>query len=148
MAMNRCLFQHLHWKSSVNATIGTVEMLLSPCAKQSLNSIEKIQPKMMIATFNGNSTTAIICCYSPTDASDKTDLNTFYNELSSLVRRVPKHNVLIIGGNMNAQIGKNVNNKFSLNNSSNRNGEHLPNFIIENRLTCLKTKFQKRKGKL
>ena len=25
----------------------------------------------------------------------------------------PKHNVLIIGGDMNAKIGKNVNNKFS-----------------------------------
>ena len=44
---------------------------------------------------------------------------------------------------MNAQIGKNVNHKFSLHNSSNRNREHL-----KNRLTCLITKFQKRKGKL
>ena len=48
---------------------------------------------------------------------------------------------------MNAQIGKNV-NKLSLHNSSNRNGQHLMGFIIENRLTCLNTKFQKRKGKL
>ena len=46
---------------------------------------------------------------------------------------------------MNAQIGKNVNNKFSL---SNRNGEHLTDFTLENRLTCLNTEFQKRKGKL
>ena len=38
-----------------------------------------------------------------------------------LVRSFSKHNVLIIGGDMNAQIGKNVNNKFSLHNPSNRN---------------------------
>ena len=56
--------------------------------------------------------------------------------------------VLIIGGDMNAQIGKNINNKFSLHNLSNRNGEHLTDFTLENRLTCLGTKFQKRKGKL
>ena len=49
--------------------------------------------------------------------------------------------------NTNAQIGKNVNHKFSLHNLSNRNGEHLTDFMLENRLTCLITKFQKRKGK-
>ena len=48
---------------------------------------------------------------------------------------------------MNAQIGKNVNYKFSLNNSSNRNGEYLTDFTLENRLTSLDTKFQKRKRK-
>ena len=48
----------------------------------------------------------------------------------------------------NAQIGKNVNQKFSLHNSSNRNGEHLKEFTLENRLTCLNTKFQKREWKL
>ena len=49
---------------------------------------------------------------------------------------------------MNAQIGKNVNHKFILHNLSNRNGQHLTDFTLENRLTCLNTKFQKRKGKL
>ena len=42
------------------------------------------------------------------------DLIVFYNELTSLVRSILKHSVLIIGGDMNAQIGKNVNNKFNL----------------------------------
>ena len=31
---------------------------------------------------------------------------TFYEELASLVRSIPKHNLLVIGGDMNAQIGK------------------------------------------
>ena len=30
------------------------------------------------------------------------------------VHNIPKHNVLIIGADMNAQIGNNINNKFSL----------------------------------
>ena len=80
--------------------------------------------------------------------SDETDLSAFYNELSSIVRSILKHNVLIIGGDMNVPIGKNINNKFSLHNSSNRNEEHLTDFKLENRLTCLNTKLQKRKGKL
>ena len=49
---------------------------------------------------------------------------------------------------MNVQIGKNVNHKFSLHNSSNRNGQHLTDFMLENRLTCLNTNFQKKEGKL
>ena len=57
-------------------------------------------------------------CYSPTNARDETDLDIFNNEQSSLFQSVPKHNVLIRGGDMNAQIGKKVNNKFSLYNSS------------------------------
>ena len=132
-------------KNSVNATIGGEGMLIGPRALKSLNSIEKIQPRMMVATFNGNPSSIIISCNNPTNVSEETDFIAFYNELSSLVRSILKHNVLVIGGDMNAQIGKNVNHKFSLHNSSNRNGEHLKDFTRE---TCLDTKFQKRKGKL
>ena len=49
---------------------------------------------------------------------------------------------------MNAQIRKNRNNKYSLHNTSNRNGQHLTDFMIENWLTCLNTNYQKREGKL
>ena len=57
---------------------------------------------MMVATFNGNPYATIISCDSPTKVSEETDLITFYNELSSLVRTILKHNVLVIGGDMNA----------------------------------------------
>ena len=60
---------------------------------------------MMLATSNYNPSTTIIC-HSPTNASGDSDLIIFYNELSSLVRSIPKYKVLIIGGDMNAQIGK------------------------------------------
>ena len=103
---------------------------------------------MMVATFNGNSSITIVSCYSPTNASDETDFIILYNELSSLDRSIPKHNVLIIGGDMNSQIGKDKNNKYCLHNSSNRNGEHLAELSLENRLTYLNTKFQKRIGNL
>ena len=127
--------------------MGGVGMLIGPRARKSLNNIEKIQPRMMVATFNGNPSATIIC-YSPINVSEETDLITFYNELSSFVRSIPKHNVLVISGDMNAQIGKIVSHKFSLHKSSNRNGEHLTDFMRENRLTCLNIKFQKRKGNL
>ena len=94
-------------ENSVNATVGGVGMLIGPRALKTLNSIERIQSRMMAATFNGNPRVTIISCYSPTNVSEETELVAFYNEPSSLVRSIPKHNVLVIGGDMNAQIGKN-----------------------------------------
>ena len=123
-------------------------MLIWPRALKTLNSIERIQARMMSATFNGNHRATIISCYSPTNVCEETELVTFYDELSSLVRSIPKHNLLIIGGDMNAQIEKNRNNKYSLHNTSNRNGQHQTDFVIENRLTCLNTNYKKREGKL
>ena len=134
-------------ENSINAMVG-VGILLGPRELKSLYSIERIQPRMMVVTFNGNPKATIISCYSPTNVSEETELVTFYDELSSLVHSIPKHNLLVISGDMNAQIGKNGNNKYSLHNTSNRNGQHLTDFMIENRLTCLNTNFQKRKGKL
>ena len=128
--------------------IGGVGMLIGPRALKSLNSIEKLQLMMMGATFKGNPSPTIISCYSLTNVSEETDLIAFYNKLSSLVWSISKYNILVTGGDMNVQIGKNVNCKFSLHNLSNRNGEHLTDFMQENRLTYLYTKFQKRKGKL
>ena len=136
------------WKNSVNDAVGGVGLLIGPRALKTLNSIEKIQPRMMVATFNGNPRATIVSCYSPTNISEENEIVTFYDELSSLVRSTPKHNMLVIGGDMNAQIGKNGNNKYSLHNTSNRNGQHLTDFMIENRLACLNTNYQKREGKL
>ena len=103
---------------------------------KSLNSIEKIQHRIMVTTFDSNPNATMISCYSPTNVSEETNLIAFYNKLSSLVCSIPKHNVFVIGGDMNAQIGKKVNHKFSLHNSSNRNTEHLTDFTRENRLSC------------
>ena len=133
------------WKNSVNAAVGGVGLLIGPRALKTLNSVEKIQPRMMAATFNGNPRATIISCYSPTNVSEETELVTFYDELSSLVRSIPKQHVSHCG-DMNAQIGKNGNNKYSLHNRSNRNGQHLTDFMIENRLACLNTNYQKKEG--
>ena len=120
-------------------------MLIGPQTLKSLNSIEKIHQRMMVATFNGNPR-AIIICYSPTNESEETELIIFYDEISSHVISIPKHNVLVIGRDMNAQIGKNGNHEYSLHNLSNRNCQHLTDFTTENRLTCLNTNFKKKKG--
>ena len=120
------------WKNSVNAKVGGLGILIWPRALKTLNSIERIQPRMLTATFNGNPRATIISCYSPSNVSEETKLVAFYDELSSLVHSNAKHNMLVIGGDMNAQIGKNGNNKYRLHNTSNRNGQVLTDFMIKN----------------
>ena len=85
----------------------------------------------MVATFNGDPSATIISCYSPTNVSEEIELLAFYDKLSSLVRCIPKHNVFVIGGDVNAQIGKRGNCKFSQHNLSNRNGQHVTDLTIK-----------------
>ena len=59
------------WKNSVNASVGGVGMLIRPRVLKTLNSIERIQPRMIAATFNGNPKATIISCYSPTMLAEK-----------------------------------------------------------------------------
>ena len=51
------------WKNSVNTAMGGVGMLTGPRALESLNSIKKIQSRMMVAMFNDNPSITIISCY-------------------------------------------------------------------------------------
>ena len=49
---------------------------------------------------------------------------------------------------MNAQISKNKTTKYFLHYPSNRNGQYVAEFSLEDRLIRLNTKFQKKKGKI
>ena len=74
---------------------------------------------------------------SPTNARNESDIPNFY-KLSSLVWDIPKHNILIIGGNMNAQIN------FVYTNTKSK---CLAGFTLENSLSYPNTKFPRREGK-
>ena len=83
-------------KGSKNATIRGVGILLSPKSYQALNKIESINARTLIASFNGNPSTTVICCYSPTNTSDEDDVKDFYYDLTELAKAIPKHNLIAI----------------------------------------------------
>ena len=76
-----------------------------------------------VCYFNGNPYLTIISCYSQTSAHDETDITISYNELFFLSRRIPKHNVLIIGRAIHFQIWKDGNNTFCQSTFPRRNSE-------------------------
>ena len=135
-------------KASNNSTIRGVGMLLSPNAYKALNAIENITPRIIVATFNGNPAITVISCYSPTNVASKEDKDTFYAELTELTKSIPKHNVILIGGDMNARIGKKDAKGSVYNRATNENGQHLLDYIQECNLKALNTAFTKRAGKL
>ena len=89
-------------KNMGNSTIGGVGKLLGPHTTKSLNSFEKITTQILVATIHGNPEPTLISCYCPTNIVDEQEVMDFYDDLSSLIRSVPKHNVLITGGDLNA----------------------------------------------
>ena len=66
----------------------------------------------------------------PTYVSDEMDIITFYNELCSFAQQIHKHNMLIIKGDMNAQIDKDGSYKFGLQNQPIINGKYLTDFLL------------------
>ena len=120
-------------KALNNTTIRGAGMLLSPKAYKSLNSVETIRRRTMIASFNGNPAVTIISCYNP-NVSDEEDKDEFYTKLTTIARSIPKHNILLVGGDMNAKIGKRDVMGSVYNDTTNGNGQRLLDYMQDCRL--------------
>ena len=76
-------------KATNSSTIRGVGLLLRPKAHKALNLVETINPRTLIATFNGNPAVTVILYYSHTNVSNVDDREEFYAELSELTKAVP-----------------------------------------------------------
>ena len=125
------------WKNFVNATIGGVGMLIGTPALKLLNSIGKIQSRMMVATFNNNTRATILV--------KKTDY--IASMMSYPLLFVASQNIPFSWW-VDTWMFKLIKTKTT--NSANttrlnRNGQHLTVFMLKTRLTCLNKK-KNRKG--
>ena len=134
-------------KNSSNSSVGGVGFLLSPRASDNLLDVEPISSRIMVLTLKGNPKTTVICVYSPHNSSSEEDLVDFYTTLRSTVEQVPLHNLLIIAGDLNAKLGP-ADARYTYNTQTNRNGEHLVDFMEEFNLFPSNTNFMKPKGQL
>ena len=131
------------WRNDVNASVGGVGIMINKRASNVLSEVIKWNERIIIATFEGNPQTTIIVHYSPVEADDKAE--QYYNQLSSAVKQVPKH-ILIVLGDFNAQLDKNL-AKYSYHENSNANGKLVNNFIQECKLFVTNAYFQKKPAK-
>ena len=120
---------------------------MSPFAKKSLSSITRESSRILKATFSGNPECTIIITYSPSNVADEEVVKEFYNELDVVTKYIPSHNFLGVIGDFSARLGKDI-AAFTYHESTNRNGELLHNFALENNLLVTNTRFRKKEPKL
>lgn len=83
-----------------------VGFMLTKKAKKSLLEWNPISARVISARFDTRfQKTTFIQVYAPTNTADEDDKNDFYNLLQSVVDAVPKRDILIILGDLNAKVG-------------------------------------------
>ena len=134
-------------KALNNSTVRGVGMLLNPKAYKSLNGVETISPRTMIASFNEDLAATIISCYSRTNVSDEEDIDQFHFDVTTAARSIPKHSIILVEGDMNARLGKKdarcgkKDTRCSVyNDVTNENGKRLLDYMQECRLKSLNTR--------
>lgn len=135
------------WKNSQKAATGGVGFLISSRALKSCYSIISHNDRTIEITLHGNPMTTVICCYSPHNELPEEDVAQFYQELSTIIYAIPAHNLLIIGGDLNAQLGPS-DALFTCADDTNRNGKHMKDFMEQHNLIATNTRFQNTKSKL
>ena len=136
-------------KNDANTSRGGIGKLLSPSAFQCLSQVQKVNSRIMTATFSGNPQVTIICCYSLTNADSEEVKQELYDSLETITRNDPTHNVTIVGGDMNAKLSLEHTMQHSVfNDEINFNGHKLLDLLTECQLIVLNMCFNKHKGKL
>ena len=84
-----------------------VGFLMTPQARKSLMSWNSISERIITARFQSKvRNITIIQCYAPTDTKSAAVKDAFYSELSASYKNVPKGDIIIVMGDMNASVGE------------------------------------------
>ena len=102
-----------------------------------IKSTLKISHRTILINFDSNPALSIICTHAPTDNRNLTEAGSiivqdYYDELSTTIGNLPKHNILFVVGDFNARIGYDRHitspqliGKHTLHQQTNENGEKL-----------------------
>ena len=92
--------------SGRNEHTAGVAIIISKKNKKSLLEWNPIDDRIITARFNSKYTKiTVIQCYAPTNPSPVEDKDRFYEVLQKTIDKVPKHDVLIVMGDLNAKVG-------------------------------------------
>lgn len=83
-------------RNTIGASQGGVGFILNEQAQKSLTKAQIISSRICALEFQGNLKTTILSCYSPTNVSPQSEVESFYNDLNRFRDTVPPDNFLII----------------------------------------------------
>ena len=135
------------YKNSINATVGGVGFLLSPWAQKCYIDHTIVSKNIMSVSFTSNPIVHVITCHAPHSGTTDDEIASFYEDLTDHVDTIPTHDLIVIAGDLNAHIGRDKANQNAYYPSTNRNGQLLLDFALENSFTIGALKFNKRRTK-
>jgi endonuclease/exonuclease/phosphatase family metal-dependent hydrolase len=156
--------QELRWKGvgQINKTKYTLLQLQSPQKtgqlgtgfmirneiKKNILSFEPYNERLCKLRIKGKfNNLSIISVNAPTEEKSDEEKEKFYEDLQIVLNKIPKHDIVIILGDLNAKIGKeevyqNVAGKHMLHETSNRNGEWVCEYATANNMKIMSTYYQ------
>ena len=131
---------------------GGIGLFIERSITKSLQSVTKVCDRIIIATLDGNPQTTIVAVYAPTNAASDEDKESFYKQLYDVLTPIPVHNIVIVLGDFNARIGRDLHESnprvYAYHQRTNENGKLLRDLIENNNLRPAFTKFQHHPGRL
>ena len=115
-----------------------VGLILDREAGKCLMEWEPINHRIIRARFFSRFTkTTVVQCYAPIEDAEETEKDEFYAQLQGVLQTVPKHDVLLVMGDLNAKVGSdNAGLEHCIGRhglgTRNGNGERLLEFCVEN----------------
>lgn len=125
-----------------------VALLLTPEVAQALLSWDSVSLRLLTTRFNSKGRkVAVIQCYAPTNAAVTKETMTFYDQLQAVMYKLPKRDLKILIGDLNAKVGAdNTNRELIMGKHGvgvqHENGELLTEFCTFNDLVIGGTVFQ------
>ena len=86
-----------------------VGALISPSASKAMVGSEAVTDRILLLHFKGTVDASIVVAYAPTNAAPGEAKDAFYAQLQLALQRIPAHRMTILLGDMNAQVGREVN---------------------------------------
>lgn len=127
-----------------------VGILMTKETRKALKGWEPISDRIIVARFRTNARhLTCLQCYAPTEPSDLADKETFYSQLQNAFSSIPKGDITIVMGDVNAKVGSDNANyekimgKHGLG-RRNENGDLFVDFCATNNLSIGGTLFPHR----
>ena len=118
-----------------------VGIVLSKAVKSSLISYSPYSERIMAARlYTKHVNISVVVCYAPTNEKDDSVKEAFYNQLAGVLDRLPRQDVVFLGGDFNARVG----GGHSLHRISNDNGQRLVDLCGVHGLSIGGTMFEHR----
>ena len=130
-------------RNEVGAAQGGVGLLFKRKVYETLHpTVTKVSSRIIVANLHGNPNLTIIAVYAPTNtttglnddqlAQKIAEKDQFDKDLSHAIHDVPTHNVLIVLGDFNAQLGQDshiiyprIGQRYTFHDVTNDNGQRL-----------------------